>query len=262
MGILSFFVFANFALNKKLKIVNYRYHHENIKTPVKIVVLTDLHNNLYGKKQEELIKPIKEINPDLILLVGDLFEVNNGTENTRYLLEWVGANYPSYFVTGNHEYYTKEVNTLKNIVESYQIQVLDGKVDLLEIGDTQLQIGGIDDGKHSSNYPYQLRQLSESYDSTLDSYNILLSHRPEIFNDFKDLPIDLILSGHAHGGQVRIPFILNGLFSPDQGFFPKYAGGEYHLEDRQLVVSRGLIFQNQLPRIFNRPELVTIVLSE
>ncbi|UUX34457.1 metallophosphoesterase [Fundicoccus culcitae] len=260
VSILAITGLATVALNKKLKHVTYQFQDQNIKTPVHIAVLTDLHNNLYGPEQVELIEEIKATNPDLILLVGDIFEVNNGTDNAKYLLEWVGANYPAYFVTGNHEYYTKEILPLKELVESYHIKVLDGDVAVLKVGETYLQIGGMDDGKHSTNYPNQMRQLNENFDSSMESYNILLSHRPEIFEDFNDLPLDLILSGHTHGGQWRIPGLINGLFAPDQGLFPKYAGGEYDLGNRNLVISRGLIYQSKIPRIFNRPELVTIEL--
>ena len=96
--------------------------------------------------------------------------------------------------------------------------------------------------------------------ATLNSnlYTILLSHRPEFFELYEEYPIDLTLSGHAHGGQVRVPFLINGLFAPDQGYKPEHAGGYYQLDSYELIVSRGLSLNPRLPRIFNPPEVVVI----
>ena len=106
----------------------------------------------------------------------------------------------------------------------------------------------------------QLNKISEKLDK--NSYKILLTHRPEKFEEYTQYDFDLILSGHAHGGQWRIPGILNGLYAPNQGLFPKYAGGYYEIDDKKMIVSRGLARESTLiPRFYNRPELVIIKLQ-
>ncbi|MDE5792514.1 MAG: metallophosphoesterase, partial [Oscillospiraceae bacterium] len=113
----------------------------------------------------------------------------------------------------------------------------------------------------SSNFNKQFKQIQELLKNN-NNYKILLSHRPELFEDYVTANFDLVLAGHAHGGQWRIPVILNGLYAPDQGLFPKFAGGFYQKENTTMIVSRGLAREStRIPRIYNQPELVVIDLE-
>jgi predicted MPP superfamily phosphohydrolase len=145
------------------------------------------------------------------------------------------------------------------------VTVLRGDSDLLTIGDNTIVISGVDD-PDVTEYDTSYKTYEEQFETiTKDinyvNYNILLAHRPENEKQYFDAGFDLVLSGHAHGGQVRVPFILNGLYAPNQGLLPKFAGGIFDSDGQKLIVSRGLSRENTiLPRIFNRPELVFISL--
>lgn len=153
-----------------------------------------------------------------------------------------------------------------DILRKYNVTILDGKSETVEVNNQKISISGIDDpdanfytGKGEGFYA-QLDELNQTKDNSL--YTILLAHRPSYVNKYLDYNFDLVLSGHAHGGQWRIPFLLNGVFAPDEGFFPKYAGGQYDFPNGKMIVSRGLAREStRVPRIFNRPELVIVNLE-
>lgn len=246
------------ALYNKVKIVHYEIEHELVESPVRLVYLSDLHNNQYGEHQSELKEHITKLKPDLVLLGGDIFESKGPQDPTKDLLRWLGEEYTSYYVTGNHEYYTHRVIELKQTVSQFGITVLAGQTDQLTVGETKIAISGIDDVVESHFYPQQLIDASMQLPDE-PMFQLLLSHRPEHIEDYLPYEYDLILSGHAHGGQWRIPGLINGVFAPGQGYFPQYAGGRYDFDLSTLIVSRGLVYQNQpVPRIFNRPEIVVI----
>jgi predicted MPP superfamily phosphohydrolase len=135
---------------------------------------------------------------------------------------------------------------------------LEGDRRVVEVRGQRINICGIDDPSIGRfNFDRQLENAFDSVDSNL--YTILLSHRPERFQQLSEYECDLILSGHAHGGQWRIPFILDGLIAPNQGIFPKYTSGTHTLNDTKMIVSRGLAREStRIPRVFNPPELVVI----
>ncbi|MEG2857947.1 MAG: metallophosphoesterase, partial [Clostridia bacterium] len=141
--------------------------------------------------------------------------------------------------------------------------VLEGDCKTLKIGTQYINICGVDDPTYIGKYATveQIKTVDAAADNKL--FTILLSHRPELFDEYAKCDFDLVLSGHAHGGQWRIPGILNGLYAPGQGLFPKHAGGQYAMGDNLMIVSRGLARGgNVIPRIFNRPELVIIDLMQ
>ena len=161
----------------------------------------------------------------------------------------------------------------KTIAETYGITVLEGTSGILTARGEKIRIAGIDDpdvtryanaGRittRSAPYAEQIKQLSAA--ANQDIFTILLSHRPERIEELLPLHPDLVLSGHAHGGQIRIPLILeNGVWSPNQGFFPRYTNGAYSFGGTEMIVSRGLAREStSMPRIFNRPEIVVITLE-
>lgn len=230
---------------------------------LRIVLISDLHSHIYGKNQSKIVNKIKAQNPDIIALAGDIADDNVPIEGTKLFLEAIKDISPIYYVTGNHEIRTGEVDDIKDVFRSYGVTVLDNKYKAMNIDGVELVIAGVDDPeiirykRPHSNWEKEIHDTF-SHVNALEGYKILLSHRPEKVDFYNSLPFDMVLSGHSHGGQVRIPFIINGVLAPNQGFFPKYAGGVYELENYTLVVSRGVSFNLLLPRIFNPPEIVVI----
>lgn len=247
----------------------YTQKSDLITNSVKIALITDLHSTVYGENQEKLIDKINEQSPDLILLVGDIADDEVPHDGTKLLLADVGKKYPCYYVTGNHEFWTNEIEAVKEMIASYGVKILSGEVSEIEINGQKLTIGGVDDptGLYSESEAYlpkeeapkmwkeQLKAVCEQ--NSGENYSILLSHRPEQTELYRQSGFDLVVSGHAHGGQVRIPWLVNGLYAPNQGLFPEYAGGFYDLGETDLIVSRGLCIDEK-PRFFNPPELVVI----
>lgn len=227
-----------------------------------IVLLADLHSCAYGEGQKELLEAVDKASPDLVLLGGDILDDRLPPENAQRLMAGLAKKYPVFYVSGNHEYWTKKIGVLKNLVRAEGIPVLEGDMVSLNLRGQDLNICGADDptyiGKAAS-----LRQIAEARRQVDPKhFTLLLIHRPELFKKYAPMAFDLILSGHTHGGQWRIPGLLNGLYAPNQGFFPPYAGGLYREGAAAMVVSRGLAKEStRVPRVFNPPELVVIRLT-
>lgn len=250
----------------RLRTVTYIVESEKVNNPVKLVLITDLHSDRYGKEQRALIDAVAEQNPDVVLLGGDIFDDQGSYDNARITLKALSKRYLCYYVTGNHEYWSGDIETILDIVKSYDIPILSGGCDSVELNGETIQICGVDDPdvvgyiSGAKGMMEQLREAEEAADS--EHFTLLLSHRPEWVDTYKRYAFDLVLCGHAHGGQWRIPGILNGLYAPDQGLFPKYAGGRYDYGNGTMIVSRGLARESTpAPRIFNRPELVIVELK-
>ena len=151
---------------------------------------------------------------------------------------------------------------MKDLFRRYQVTVLEGEQKALTLNGQCLNLCGIDDDEAGeATVQAQLAACSEAVDR--DSFTLLLAHRPErIEQDYLGRGFDLVLSGHAHGGQWRIPGLINGLYAPGQGWFPQYAGGLYSFDNTTMIVGRGLSRESSaVPRVFNRPELVVITLE-
>lgn len=251
------------ALDYRISAPIYAEHSEKITSGVRIALISDHHSSSYGSDQQELMQAIRAQQPDLILLTGDIFDDAPPHDNALTLLQQIGKEYPCFYVAGNHEFWSGEINVLKDKIRACGITVLEGSGKRLFIKGQELYICGVDDpecSKHTAegiaDWDTQLERCCMGIPK--DIYSILLSHRPELTDRYQNSGFDLVLAGHAHGGQVRIPGILNGLFSPGEGFFPKYAGGRYELNGNvTLIVSRGLA-KSALPRVFNPPELVIV----
>ena len=232
------------AFDVRLKTVRYTVQSEKIGAPVRIALVTDLHSCSYGKGQRTLVAAIEKQNPDILLLGGDIFDDGLPDRNTEIFLAAIADNYPCYYVTGNHEYWSYRVDEMLYTLRRYRVEILDGKTKTIEIKGQKLSLSGIN-------------EIRNERDKNL--YSVLLAHRPSYIELYRKYKFDLVLSGHAHGGQWRIPFLLNGVFAPDEGWLPKYAGGQYVFADGQMIVSRGLAREStRVPRIFNRPELVIV----
>lgn len=238
----------------------------NKESSIRILVIADLHNNVFGSGQQSLIQKVKRQNPDLILLAGDITDDKIKKDGTRLLLTEICKTAPVYYVEGNHEGFDIDVETVYEQIRSYGATVLSDSYERIIINGNEIIIAGVRD-PYNPRYtdPHYIQgKVMEDIFGSLDAadgvYKILLAHRPEfIDNDYSKYPFDLVVSGHTHGGQVRIPFILNGIYVPGQGWFPKYAGGRYDHDGLVHIISRGLATgYSKVPRIFNPPELVVI----
>lgn len=266
LGLMAIITLLIAAFQQSLTLRTYQIQTDQLDRKIRLMVITDLHSTIYGKGQSALINKIDESQPDLILLVGDIADDKVSHEGTKLLLADIGSRYPCYYVSGNHEIWSGQSDAIKSMIRSYGVTVLKGDSNLLSVNGQLLQIHGVDDpdqfvgyGTYDEIVPSDwAEQFHTCQAMTKDTvYDILLSHRPELTHFYTDSGFDLVLSGHAHGGQIRIPGILNGLYAPNQGLFPSYAGGLYGLGATDMVVSRGLC-KNNLPRIFNPPELVIV----
>ncbi len=248
----------------RLTVKHYTLEDARINAPIRIALVTDLHSCYYGKNQQNLIRAIDAQQPDLLLLGGDLFDDVLDSENVRLFLEGIRGKYPCYYVTGNHEYWAgpEKFQQFMDMLENYGVVNLSNDWRCITLNGEVINLCGVDDPSNYSgpSVRQQTRKLKANVDETY--FTVVLAHRPECFSDYRKNGYDLALCGHAHGGQWRIPGIMNGLYSPNQGFFPQYAGGLYRQDQTTMIVSRGLARESTLiPRIFNRPELVIVDLQ-
>ena len=242
-----------------------------IKTPlleensiIRIVLISDLHNSIHGADQSILIDKIKNANPDLIVLAGDIIDNFNTIRGTRLLLSRISGIAPVYFVTGNHEFASNDIHRIRRELVSHGVIILSDTYKIVEIGNNKIVLAGIEDpSKALFETPgYDQSAVMEKVFRELDEvplFKILIAHRPEMIELYKKFSFDLVLAGHAHGGQVRTPFRSRGLYAPNQGIFPRFTGGMYTFDSLSLIVSRGLSLNHpRMPRIFNYPELVIV----
>lgn len=255
--------FSVVACDMRMTTATYRLSTGKLQTPIRIVFISDLHNSLFGKGQSELINEVEKAAPDIIVIGGDIADKTQDyyPENSYILAEYLGNRYPCYYSMGNHEYSRGDSALIKQKLAGYGIKVLQGSGEVLTINGQQIEICGIFDADAYFEKDGELINELQAVTAEKDSkhYRVLISHFPEDVEKCLKGNFDLILSGHAHGGQWRIPGILNGLYAPGQGFFPKYAGGLYQHGDTWQIVSRGLWKPSTviaIPRVFNRPEFV------
>ena len=242
---------------------NYTITSEKINNGFTIVQISDLHSTTYGKNQKRLIDKIDKANPDIILLTGDIVDDIEDEENAYILMEDLVAKYPLYYVDGNHEVWHDETEKVYEEIRKIGVTILENTYETIFINGDEIILAGIMDPserKAKAKTTNVINKLEKTGLASLESdlFTILLTHRPEYFDLYEQYPLDLVLAGHAHGGQVRIPFLVNGLYAPDQGYKPDHAGGYYTQETYEMIVSRGLSLNPNLPRVFNPPEVVVI----
>jgi uncharacterized protein len=233
----------------------------------RIVQISDLQNKVFGNGNDILVYKIKNSNPDLIVITGDLIDA--AKYNEEAILEFIDdINHiaPIYFITGNHEMYGNYMLKLEPKLNEKNIKILRNSSENIERNGDTITLIGIDDPieTQASKNHITSEKLVQELGKTLSirdasNFKILLSHRPEFFSLYAKNNIDLTFAGHAHGGQVRLPFI-GGLYAPGQGFFPKYTSGKYELNNSTMIVSRGLGNSSIPQRILNQPEIIISVL--
>ncbi len=229
---------------------------------VKIVFLSDLHSCYYGKNQSQLVDEVNEAHPDIVIFGGDLFDDKRSNENSAILVKSLAAVYPCYYASGNHECWSGQLTDFKNYLRSCGVTVLDGVCSTIEVNGNLIDICGIDDNYLGDDYV--LKQLNKAYNKCdSEHYKILVSHRPSLRYIYMHYDFDMVLCGHAHGGQWKIPFTQTGVYTPHDGLFPHYVDGEYKLNDTStMYVSRGLARESlPIPRFFNSPDIMIFEIS-
>ncbi len=270
--ILCLLIIFCFWQNNSLVVSEYKYHTSKIGDDLdgyRIVQISDLHNKSFGKENKRLIQTIKDCKPDVIVVTGDVVDSNRTNVDIAInFMEQATKLAPVYYITGNHELWveSKEYTEFTNRMAQSDVIWLKDEVVELKKGKESMLLLGLDEnslGDCGEFGNFTLNQLLERNDNKTnrEQLKLLLAHEPQYFGEYVKSGVDYIFAGHAHGGQVRLPGI-GGLVAPDQGFFPKYTAGEFLQNGTTMVVSRGLGNSIIPIRVFNRPEVVCVILKK
>ena len=270
--VLILFILSYILLDqKRLTVTPYLLSSPKLNTTYTLIQLTDLHGNHFGKQNKRLIQTIQKQQPDLIVLTGDMIN-GNYASSTRLLnvVDALSSTCPIYFVRGNHELaiklYASWYDTFEQLLAKRGVIILENNA----ITHKDLTLYGLE--VPLSRYAYvpkmMLEKASTSQSEALlnliptdSNFSVALCHTPFLEDVFETATYDVILSGHVHGGAIRLPGV-GGLLSPERKFFPKYDAGVYELPQSKLIVSRGLGSGTTLPlRVFNPPEIVVLTLQ-
>ena len=245
--------------NKHLVITTYTYESEKLGADLdgyRIVQISDLHNAAFGKENKKLLETIRSCSPDIIIITGDLVDSNHtNVERAVAFVKEAVKIAPVYYVTGNHEYWldpSENEQMMQGILAAGAYD-LDDEAVRIKKGDSSFLLVGLDD-QHLSDET--LKNLLQEQKNEL---SIVLAHEPQYLQNYANAEADLVLTGHAHGGQIRLPFV-GGIVAPDQGFLPEYTSGQYNNTDTEMIVSRGLGNSIIPVRLFNYPEVVCVEL--
>ena len=225
----------------------------------KVVQLSDLHGMRFGAENRRLVELVRQQEPDIIVLTGDIAGEDGALDNVEPLLSGIEGLAPTYYVNGNHEWADGCVEEIEALMKSHGVTCLSNEIELLYRGEDSIAIVGAEDpnGRADMIKPWGLSlRLGELYS---DHFSLWLAHRNDYIQMYSDIGTDLILCGHGHGGIVRLPFV-GGLLNVNRSFGAEYESGVYSTPHFQMVVSRGLGNSIPVPRLFNRPELVAVTL--
>jgi predicted MPP superfamily phosphohydrolase len=282
--------------SSRFVVVHYQVNSNKIQTPYRCVVLADLHNKQFGRSNQVLLDAIRAEKPDGILVAGDMLtsKAGEGYEPAKELLEALAVNYPIFYANGNHEQRIKDEIPSKHhknmkynrhdknndgvvwandktFIRDYQTPLKKSGVEFLEnqhvsLGDTGITLYGLE-MDHDYYYKTHRPQMDKTYLTRIlgqpnqGKYNVLLAHNPEFFSQYEAWGADLVLSGHIHGGMVRVPFWGKGMISPSLKLFPKYDGGRFQEGNATMLLSRGIGMHTVPIRLFNPGEIMVVELS-
>lgn len=252
-------------------VVGHQFTDARIRKKCRAVVIADLHNKCYGRENEKLLAAIREQKPDFILVTGDIMTAKPGKslDIAIHLIKELSKEYPIYYGNGNHEHRLKLYpEKYGDMAEHYDAALRDLGVIRLENANVSLEEYGITVfGIEIDRFYYKrfgIQPMSEDYlpgilgNPREDSYNVLLAHNPDYFPQYTAWGADLVLSGHVHGGMVRLPIIGKGVVSPNVRLFPEYDGGRFKKGKSVMLLSRGLGMHTIPIRVFNPGELLVI----
>ena len=274
--VIALLLFCSYQ-NRHLETTYYTYKAEQLGADLegyRIVQISDLHNVKFGKNNQKLVDRIRECEPDMIVLTGDLVDSNHtNVDRAVQFVDEIVKICPVYYVTGNHEYWLEksEYDELMDGLVSAGVVILDNQVVEISRGDAKFRLVGLDDRSLAdgtleallsdesirNNQAEQKEETADNEDSGEKELTVVLAHEPQYLARYAGTGVDLVLSGHAHGGQFRLPFV-GGIVAPDQGFLPEYTAGEYYMNGTEMIVSRGLGNSVFPVRLFNYPEIVCV----
>lgn len=274
--LITFFIVELYIDSNFLQVTNITIKNKKIPSNFngyKILHLSDLHSKSFGEKNINLINKINKINPDVIVMTGDMVNCNDvNYDSFLNLVKGLSKKYKIYYIMGNHEQsmeYEKR-KVIFDFLEANEVKILDNEKIILENNNQTINLYGswcnlryYSSSKIKEKYEFTsevMDRIMENSPIEEEKYNILLAHNPNFIEAYTKWGADLVLSGHIHGGMVRMPYI-GGIFSPDTMFFPKYTSGVYNVNDKNLIVSRGLGRGVRGFRFLNRPEINVITLQ-
>lgn len=246
--------------NNKIVVSTYSYSSNELTgfEGYKIVQISDLHNANFGISNSRLIQKVVSCEPDIVVITGDLVDSNHtNIARAEEFAREIANMYPVYFVTGNHELWLKQ-NQYSELVEGLEnagVNILSNELITIEKNGNYFNLVGIDDAYLIGN------QLSIILEGHKNECNVVLAHEPQYIKSYEMAGADLVLAGHAHGGQFILP-VIGAVYAPDQGFNPQYTEGQYKSSNMTMIVSRGLGNSVIPVRLFNYPEVVCVELKD
>lgn len=254
-------LWLNWGKKTQFVIRYFSVYDARIHDEVRLAIVSDLHGAMYGEKQSEIVSALEQERPHVVLLLGDIFDHRGIDDNAKALISVLSGRFSCYFVPGNHEYKSGEMREIRSLLDRASIPILAGDHATISLNQTKIEIFGVDDAM--GGMVLQRSQLSAAKTKRRDDvFSVLAIHSPNDVAQILPYGFDLMLSGHTHGGQFVIPHLLNGLYAPGQGVFPKYGGGRYDFGSQVLIICRGLSQAPLwLPRLGNPPELCFVTLK-
>ena len=269
IAVISALVLQIIWANTALQLNTYTVESEKLPESFKgyrIAHVSDLHNAEIGDDNEALLGMLRDSAPDMIAITGDLIDSRNtDIEVALDFAEQAMTIAPCYYVSGNHEARISEYNALKEALINIGVVVLENEWLEIERDGAKILLVGVSDPSFVTDYllgddESVMKSALLGIENNNELFTLLLSHRPELFDVYSEHEVDLALTGHAHGGQIRLP-IFGGLVAPNQGLFPSYDSGLYKSGNSNMIVSRG-IGNSIIPlRINNRPEVIIVELT-
>lgn len=226
---------------------------------LRVAELSDLHGRSFGKNNVRLLRTLQKARPDMICICGDLFDEKTDLTMLEPLLTGLTDIAPVYYVTGNHEWQVKNLRELLQKMRAWGVTVLENEGRVLSRGGAEMVVAGVHDpcGPYDMKTPAAL--VRELRSAQGNDFILMLSHRNDELAMWSQLGVQLVLSGHCHGGVVRLPFV-GGVFGTRRELFPEYDAGVYRQDGTTLFVSRGLGYTNVHFRLFNRPHVPIMIL--
>lgn len=226
---------------------------------LRVAELSDLHGRSFGKNNVRLLRTLQKARPDMICICGDLFDEKTDLTMLEPLLTGLTDIAPVYYVTGNHEWQVKNLREILQKMRAWGVTVLENEERVLFRGGAEMVVAGVHDpcGPYDMKTPAAL--VRELRSAQGNDFILMLSHRNDELAMWSQLGVQLVLSGHCHGGVVRLPFV-GGVFGTRRELFPEYDAGVYRQDGTTLFVSRGLGYTNVHFRLFNRPHVTIMIL--
>lgn len=255
--------------NNRIVVSKYEVKDENVPKSFngfKILQISDLHNRTFGKNDSYIIDKIRKEKPNIIVITGDFIDRRRYNEQkAMILIKGINKIAPIYYVPGNHEGWSGKYANLRKTLLENGVKLLENKGEYIKKGKDEIYLCGVldpafynpiisEDYKDASIMEHNINKINKNKD-----YKVLLSHRPELFDTYIRKDINLVFTGHAHGGQIALPFI-GAIIAPNQGLFPKYYKGIHKMKNTTMIISKGL-GNSLIPfRTFSTPEIVSVKL--